>query len=404
MATIAQNTITLIRVNDGTDGSTISSITREYYLSNSKTSQTGGSWTTTAPAWQYGKYLWTRYKIVYTNPNKTEYTTAYCDSSWEAIDEIQIGGRNYILDSKLILLQGSDNQNKNCSAVVDDYVKIVPINNGNVYNTGVKTSSTREKNVEYTISFEILSPDNIGFYWYPSEYYSKAKYIPANQDWQSISFTYIQTGDNDSSACLFGFRDLIAEHEYRYRNLKLEKGNKATDWTPAPEDTAATIDDINDQLAGMDNIITNTQTNFEQKIDSITATVQQTQQAQIEYENQLVDIRKDISSEIQQVADGINITIEELYTQFGDLGDVTETIRTFFKVTSDGLAIAQDGNPTSTLMGYDHFAILVNEEEVVKVFQDSIDAPNAFFHNSLRVGNIKFTAYDDGVAITWAGD
>lgn len=405
MATIAQNTITLIRVNDGANGSTISSITREYYLSNSKTSQTGGRWTTTAPAWQYGKYLWTRYKIVYTNPSKTEYTTAYCDSSWEAIDEIQIGGRNLVLNSNN---GGNGWSNSNYQIATNLFLS--------PYSSDKTDRNDHPILVEgetYTLSYKMKVVSGEGIQWVGA-YWSGN--ISIGSDYNVVfdeDHVYTRTfvaNHTRSDGTVLGNLNLYVGPSSATRGVntlywvKIEKGNKATDWTPAPEDTAATIDDINDQLAGMDNIITNTQTNFEQKIDSITATVQQTQQAQIEYENQLVDIRKDISSEIQQVADGINITIEELYTQFGDLGDATETIRTFFKVTSDGLAIAQDGNPTSTLMGYDHFAILVNEEEVVKVFQDSIDAPNAFFHNSLRVGNIKFTAYTDGVAITWAGD
>lgn len=73
----------------GATGTGISSITEEYYLSTSKTSQTGGSWTTTPPTWSSGKYIWTRSKIVYTNPSSTVYTTPICDSSWEAANEVQ---------------------------------------------------------------------------------------------------------------------------------------------------------------------------------------------------------------------------------------------------------------------------------------------------------------------------
>ena len=41
----------------GATGKGVSSITEEYYLSTSKTSQTGGSWTTTPPTWSTGKYV-----------------------------------------------------------------------------------------------------------------------------------------------------------------------------------------------------------------------------------------------------------------------------------------------------------------------------------------------------------
>lgn len=227
--------------NNGATGTGISSITEEYYLSTSKTTQTGGSWVTTPPTWSTGKYMWTRSKIVYNNPTSTVYTTPVCDSSWEVVNEIQIGGRNLILNSKTILLNDSDHGNRNCSTIENDCVKISPINNGNVYNTEVATSETKFKNKTYTISFDILTPTTIGFYWYPSENYSKGEYIQASDKWQRISFTYTQTGDDKKGAVLFGFCELIGGSVYYYKNLKLEIGNKATDWIPAPEDVDSAI-------------------------------------------------------------------------------------------------------------------------------------------------------------------
>lgn len=73
----------------GATGTGITSITEEYYLSTSKTTQTGGSWVTTPPTWSKGKYIWTRSKIVYKNPTSTVYTTPICDSSWEAVNEVE---------------------------------------------------------------------------------------------------------------------------------------------------------------------------------------------------------------------------------------------------------------------------------------------------------------------------
>lgn len=65
----------------GATGKGISSVTPQYYISTSKTSATGGSWSDIAPTTvEKGKYLWTRMKVVYTNPASTEYTTATYDS------------------------------------------------------------------------------------------------------------------------------------------------------------------------------------------------------------------------------------------------------------------------------------------------------------------------------------
>ena len=52
---------------DGKDGVGVASITEQYYLSTSATSQTGGSWSGTVPTWVDGRYMWTRSVITYTN-------------------------------------------------------------------------------------------------------------------------------------------------------------------------------------------------------------------------------------------------------------------------------------------------------------------------------------------------
>lgn len=72
----------------GATGNGISSYTAEFYLSTSKSTQSGGSWTTTPPTWSNGKYIWTRYKIGYTN-GSTAYTTPHCSSEWEAVNDVQ---------------------------------------------------------------------------------------------------------------------------------------------------------------------------------------------------------------------------------------------------------------------------------------------------------------------------
>src|SRR5699024_5168199 len=71
-------------------------------------------------------------------------------------------------------------------------------------------------------------------------------------NWQRFSVTF--TVEDETIP-----RNFIFYSALFWRNIKLEKGNKATDWSPAPEDTDAKI--------------THIETEFTQKYDSITSTV-----------------------------------------------------------------------------------------------------------------------------------
>ena len=55
----------------GDNGRGVSSIVEEYYLSTSSNSLVGGSWSSTSPTWQNGKYIWTRSVITYTDSAST---------------------------------------------------------------------------------------------------------------------------------------------------------------------------------------------------------------------------------------------------------------------------------------------------------------------------------------------
>lgn len=61
----------------GAAGKGVTSIVEQYYKSTSATSLSGGSWGTTYPGWENGKYIWTRSVITYTDSTTTT-TTAVC--------------------------------------------------------------------------------------------------------------------------------------------------------------------------------------------------------------------------------------------------------------------------------------------------------------------------------------
>lgn len=62
----------------GADGQTgpagvgVSAIVEQYYLSTSDQSPTGGSWSTSQPSWEEGKYIWTRSHVTWTDGTTTD--------------------------------------------------------------------------------------------------------------------------------------------------------------------------------------------------------------------------------------------------------------------------------------------------------------------------------------------
>lgn len=70
-----------LKGDKGDTGRGIRSITAEYYLSTSNTTQTGGSWSATVPAYVEGRYYWTRSKIMWDDSDTPTYTTAVLDTA-----------------------------------------------------------------------------------------------------------------------------------------------------------------------------------------------------------------------------------------------------------------------------------------------------------------------------------
>lgn len=263
----------------GSTGKGISSITEEYYLSTSKTTQTGGSWTTTPPTWSSGKYVWTRSKIVYTNPSSTAYTTPICDSSWEAVNEVEVGGRNYIKNGKGDVKDGFFT---NFSTVTDGYGESTLISKKTYVRTDLAPGfvlGVRDYEVgkQVTWSFDFMISEwsfpegaSVGEFWIGQRYTTDPNDSSASGRYRAVTnFNLPRIGNegvevgkwmhvvktmtipeqadegvNSQSSIQFynPSEEVEASITFRFKNVKLEYGNKATDWTPAPEDNISTVD------------------------------------------------------------------------------------------------------------------------------------------------------------------
>lgn len=68
---------------------------REYYLSTSKTELNGGEWSDTKPQVTNGKFIWTRYKITYTDLH-VGYTTPFYDDALDRLYEVSYSNKTAI--------------------------------------------------------------------------------------------------------------------------------------------------------------------------------------------------------------------------------------------------------------------------------------------------------------------
>ena len=149
-------------------------------------------------------------------------------------------GRNLLLNSNNIPMNGSDNGNKDLSKRKGDLFSVTPTNAGNIYgNNQFIPSETLVKGNTYTLSFDVATRTSIGVYWYAvtGGGGGSGGSIPnTNGKVIRYSFTYVQQRANFKSAFLGGFSNLSVGKEIVFGNFKLEKGKTATPWSPAPED------------------------------------------------------------------------------------------------------------------------------------------------------------------------
>ena len=162
-----------------------------------------------------------------------------------AIDNIEIGGRNLLIKKELGIYAGGNityDTNKISATETGVSANGLTVNN---QIPGWKISGLTG-NVNIIVhGITNLPSKTVALYYTCWNGTTKTK-AQASFSQQSVnsdgSFEYKATLEipSESTHITLGFGQLSAS-TYELSSLKLEKGNKATDWTPAPEDTTASI-------------------------------------------------------------------------------------------------------------------------------------------------------------------
>lgn len=233
--------------NKGSDGRGIKSTEITYQAGASQTDAPTGTWSTTVPKTSVElPYLWTKTVITYTSGDPS---TSYSVSS--TLDSIDVGGRNLLqrtnpseylkewlpwASSKVTTLILSDN----------NWVTATKIGETTSYGAVTPKVSTIPGAGKYMLSFEAYSDNAIqlDYFYMMSIKDGKAYNVPLTKlvhlttEPTRYKIPVDLTEGYTNCGILIGTKNGTS---FNVREIKFESGTKATDWTPAPEDTSKEI-------------------------------------------------------------------------------------------------------------------------------------------------------------------
>lgn len=268
----------------GATGKGVKSIVEQYYLSSSSTAQTGGDWSNTQPNWVNGKYIWTKSHITWSDNTTTDTTPILANglnkanstantangnasTALNTVNNLSIGGRNSLLNSGNFselktweknggtLIEITNKETNNCIHAKGSIVQ------NEIYHLEWNTEYVYHCYAKFSVGSTMLQTSPLHYWIYKSNDYGS---IGASNSAMNVTDYYVDKKGNKTIEpnkwhhlviCFktiqkptdyefIAFRPFIyggasittANSEYWINWFKLEKGNKPTDWTPAPED------------------------------------------------------------------------------------------------------------------------------------------------------------------------
>lgn len=171
-----------------------------------------------------------------------------------AIEDIEIGGRNLLMNTKTFT--GWKNAN-GATLLSETYQELTIVNQGGSW-VRLEQDYSFEAGQTYSLSAFVRSTTGGTALYVNAPGNSKELTRNLSTEWQRVSYTFTVSEDTVSPA-YFVIPNVSSTGSLQICGYKLEKGNKATDWTPAPED--------------VENRITTVETNFEIREGQISSKV-----------------------------------------------------------------------------------------------------------------------------------
>lgn len=308
------------------------------------------------------------------------------------VDNLQIGGRNLlrntafntfkywnIIRAKLEVVDGW------CEVTINDIW------------SGITQNFKPEKGTEYIISYEAYlvdtevtsamlecdfgSPDNtLAITKTPTKYSKKVPY-PIN----AAEFINFQLASNEIGK------------KWRIRNIKLEIGNKATDWTPAPEDVDEAINTER----------TTRQSAIETKANEITSKVSETYVSNSalnhykeEVSTQFTQTKKDftwsINESVKDAKNEMSGQIASVNGRVDGLKQTTDNVNSYMSFDNDALTLGKSDSAFKTKITNQEWSIQKNGAKVTYINDQAMYITDGQFTQSLKVGAFGFVPRANG--------
>lgn len=195
-------------------------------------------------------------------------TTAANNVINEAVNNLEIGGRNLLPGTKMLdgftasvtnitFMDGVLTMPGNASAWDSAHTPIIPFSKIDGNDITVSFEYQADVATHIYICTEGLATNTVK--GTRSKYKDHQYDLPAKSEWTkwsvtfpNISLSYLSQGSGDVNFFRLALYNRTNSSNLKIRFPKMEKGNKATDWSPAPEDVEASISNVEQGLGGFD--------------------------------------------------------------------------------------------------------------------------------------------------------
>lgn len=179
--------------------------------------------------------------------------------------------------------------------------------------------------------------------------------------------------------------------------VKVEKGNKATDWTPAPEDVDEAINTER----------TDRQSAIETKANEITSKVSETYVSNSSFEHyqntvssQFTQTKNDFTWSINQsVTDAKNEMsgqIDSVNGRVDGLKQTTDNVNSYMSFDNDGLTLGKSDSAFKTKITNEEWSIQKNGAKVTYINDQTMYITDGQFTQSLKIGAFGFVPRANG--------